>query len=70
VNLGAGPDGWEIAERARALNSKLPVVYMTGASGGDWKSKGVSNSILLAKPFTPDQIVRTLLTMIRNARTN
>jgi two-component system, OmpR family, response regulator len=27
INLGPGPDGWEVARRARELNRELPVVY-------------------------------------------
>jgi DNA-binding response OmpR family regulator len=39
VNLGAGPDGWAVAKRARELNETLPVIYLTGASGHQWQSK-------------------------------
>jgi len=65
VNLGPGPDGWEIAERARELNSTLPVIYVTGAAGADWKTKRVANSVMLSKPFTPSQIVRALSDLLR-----
>ena len=57
VNLGPGPDGWAVARRGRELNNALPVVYVTAASGHEWKANGVPNSTLLAKPCTPDQIV-------------
>jgi CheY-like chemotaxis protein len=30
INLGRGPDGWEIARRARELIPNLPVVYISG----------------------------------------
>ena len=32
----------------------MPVIYMTGTHGDEWASKGVPNSILLAKPFAPE----------------
>jgi hypothetical protein len=32
------------------------VIYMTGASGREWKSQGVVGSILIEKPFTPGQL--------------
>jgi len=64
VNLGPGPDGWEVAERARELNRKLPVIYVAGASAADWNSRGVANSIMLTKPFTPTQIVRALFSLL------
>jgi two-component system cell cycle response regulator CpdR len=41
INLGKGPDGWEIARRARELLPNLPVVYISGHGSADWPSKGV-----------------------------
>src|SRR4051794_12723416 len=41
IRLGAGPNGWDVAQRARELVPTMPVVYMTGDSGHDWTSKGV-----------------------------
>jgi hypothetical protein len=35
----------------------LPVVYITGAAAENWAVQGVPNSILLAKPFAPAQLV-------------
>ena len=32
INLGAGPDGWEVARKARELRSGLPVVYVSAVS--------------------------------------
>src|ERR1700684_3421125 len=55
INLGDGPDGWEVAQRGRELIPTLPVVYMSGASAQEWPSKGVPHSTLLAKPFAPAQ---------------
>jgi hypothetical protein len=39
---------------------------MTGASGDDWGANGVPNSILLAKPFAPAQLV-TAVSQLLNA---
>jgi CheY-like chemotaxis protein len=49
INLGAGPDGWEVARRARQRDGGIPVVYMTGASGNEWQSKGLPGSAIIAK---------------------
>jgi CheY-like chemotaxis protein len=68
VNLGKGPDGWAIARRGRELNKELPVVYVSGASGHEWKAKGVSHSIMLAKPCKPDQIVGAISSLLKNQR--
>ena len=50
-------DGWEVAQHAREIEPGFPIVYMSGDSAADWTSKGVPNSIMLAKPFAPAQLV-------------
>lgn len=65
INLGDGTDGWEVAKRGRELTPTLPVVYMSGASGQEWPSKGVPHSTLIAKPFAPAQLI-TAISMLLN----
>jgi DNA-binding response OmpR family regulator len=57
VNLKGTLSGWELARQLRQREPTFPVVYMTGAAANDWGSQGVSNSILLQKPFAPAQLV-------------
>jgi DNA-binding response OmpR family regulator len=58
INLGHDRmEGWDVARRAREIDAKIPVVYMTGASADDWASNGVPNSILVTKPFAPAQLL-------------
>jgi DNA-binding response OmpR family regulator len=57
INLSGRLNGWDVARRARELNSDLPVIYMTGAAADQWPSHGVPNSLLLQKPFAPAQVV-------------
>jgi len=57
VNLGQGPDGWDIARRARELVEGMAVVYVGGASQQEWTSKGGPESVMIAKPCAPVQIV-------------
>ena len=57
VDLGDGPDGWEVARRARELLPGIPIIYATGDNDHEWTSKGVPQSVLIAKPFAPAQIV-------------
>ena len=64
VNLGRAPTGWDVARRARELNSTLPVIYMTGDSAHEWPSQGVPNSVVLTKPFAPAQLVTALSTLL------
>jgi len=68
INLRDSMDGWEVAKRAREIDPEFPVVYMSGAHAEDWASKGVPNSIMLAKPFAPAQLV-TAVSQLLNAGT-
>lgn len=67
VKLGPGPDGWEVAARARELAPHMPIVYMSGDSTQDWASKGVPGSVILAKPFAPAQLVTAVSALVTDA---
>jgi len=62
INLKGKMDGWEVAQHAREIEPEFPIVYMSGAAATDWTAKGVPNSIMLAEPFAPAQ----LLTAVSN----
>jgi DNA-binding response OmpR family regulator len=64
IDLGAGPNGWEVARRARELIPGVPVVYVSGASPGRWVSEGVPQSVMLSKPFAPPQVVVAISTLL------
>lgn len=64
VNLGHGPDGWEVAQKGRESIHNLPVVYVSAASDHEWLSKGVPNSIMVAKPFVPAQVVVAISSLL------
>jgi DNA-binding response OmpR family regulator len=66
INLVGSMDGWAVAERAREIDHTFPVIYMSGAHAEDWAVKGVPNSVMLAKPFAPPQLV-TALAQLLNA---
>jgi DNA-binding response OmpR family regulator len=57
IGLRGRMDGWEVAQQAREIDPAFPIIYMSGAHAEDWASKGVPNSIMLAKPFAPAQLV-------------
>jgi DNA-binding response OmpR family regulator len=68
INLGREKlDGWEVARHAREIDPAFPVVYMSGDCAEDWASVGVPNSIMLAKPFAPAQLV-TAVAQLLNGR--
>ena len=68
VSLKGTLSGWDVARQIREINPAFPVVYMTGAAADAWGSQGVPNSILLAKPFAPMQLV-TAVSNLLNAGT-
>jgi len=67
IRLGAGPDGWDVVQRARELVPTIPIVYMSGDSAQDWASKGVPKSVIIPKPFAPAQIITAVATLVNEA---
>ena len=67
IRLGPGPDGWEIGRRARELSSDMAIVYMSGDSSHEWSASGVPNSVIVAKPFVPAQILTAVTMMLNEA---
>jgi DNA-binding response OmpR family regulator len=57
IRLGTGLTGWDIARQARERRPDLPVIYITGFSEESWTARGVPNSVLVPKPFTPASIL-------------
>jgi CheY-like chemotaxis protein len=69
INFETGKiDGWDVTRHAREIDPNFPVVYMSGKDADDWASKGVPNSIMLAKPFAPAQLV-TAVSQLLNVGT-
>ncbi len=64
VNLGAEMDGWRVAQRARELKPNIPIVYTTGFASRDWTARGVPNSIVVQKPFSVDEIVAAIWSLL------
>lgn len=68
IKLGEGPDGWQVARRARETCPRIPVVYTSGDSAHEHTANGVPDSIMVQKPFVPAQIVTAISTLL-NAST-
>jgi DNA-binding response OmpR family regulator len=58
--------GWDVARHAREVFSSIPVIYVTGHSAEEWTARGVPNSVLLAEPFVPAQLI-TAVSQLLNA---
>ena len=68
IRLSApGPDGWEIARRARELKPAIPVVYTSGDSAADWTAHGVPKSVMLQKPYAPAQLITAVSQLLNQA---
>lgn len=67
IHLESALTGWDVAEHARGLRPGLPVVYMTGFSTESWASRGVTDSVVLAKPFDPAQLISVVNALIEAA---
>ena len=65
IDLGKGPNGFDVARRARAANPRLPVVYISGAAEARFRSEGVERSEFLRKPVRPPEIVEALRRVVR-----
>lgn len=70
IQLGSGPDGWDIGRRAREVVPDMPVIYVSGGSSNDWSAKGVPDSVMVAKPFASVQLIMAVSTLITNADTH
>lgn len=64
INLGAAPNGWQIGRRARELSPGIPVIYMSGDSEHEWRAHGVVESLMLQKPFAPDELVSAMRSLL------
>ncbi|KJC52863.1 transcriptional regulator [Bradyrhizobium sp. LTSP885] len=60
-------DGWRVARGAREVDPAFPVLYITGGGGDDWPTRGVPDSALLQKPFSPDQLVAAVARLLKDA---
>lgn len=64
VSLDEGPDGWQVARRARMRFEGLPVIYMTGGRGDEWAPQHVPMGVLMLKPFYVMQMVEMVGQML------
>jgi len=69
IALASKATGWDVARHAREMNPNLPVVYVTGTEGHDWASLGVPNSVLIAKPFAPAQVLTAVSQLLNVGNT-
>jgi CheY-like chemotaxis protein len=64
IRMPGDLDGWDLAERARELRPKLPVIYASGFSATP--AREVPGGVFLTKPYT----TRVILDAVRRAGTS
>jgi DNA-binding response OmpR family regulator len=64
IRLKVGAEGWEVAKRARELAPGIAVVYVSGDSAHEWGSRGVPESVMVAKPFVAVQVITAMSTLL------
>lgn len=57
IGLGEGPDGWQVAQRARARWPDLPLIYIAGARGEARLPRHAPLGVLLLRPFPVTALV-------------
>lgn len=60
INLSVGPSGWEVASFAREIWRDIAVVYVTGDSANQWRTRGLAGSVLIEKPFSPADVAKAM----------
>jgi DNA-binding response OmpR family regulator len=65
INLGPGPNGWEVARQSRLCFPDIPVIYMSGEGLHAWTTDGVPNSAIVSKPFRLRQLLDALSSLRR-----
>ena len=60
LDLGPGPNGFEVARQARAARPDVTVVYISGHDAARHLIEGVSGSEFIAKPYRGSEVVDAL----------
>lgn len=65
IRLPGAMDGWQLAEAARAMNPRLPVIYATGYSPET--PRIVPGGVFLRKPYLPSKVIEALEKLLESA---
>ncbi|MDP3174967.1 MAG: response regulator [Phenylobacterium sp.] len=69
IDLGPGPDGFDLARHARAAYPHLPVVYISGSAAKRHAAEGVEGSIFISKPLGSRDMIAAVESSITHAET-
>lgn len=60
IDLGGGPDGYELARHAREALAELGVIYISGRGSQRFENEKVAGSRFIPKPFVANDLIRAL----------
>jgi DNA-binding response OmpR family regulator len=64
IGLCGAIGGWDVADLARTITLRLPVIYVTGADADQFAARGVPGSLLVAKPFDWDDVLGSVVKLL------
>jgi CheY-like chemotaxis protein len=60
IDLGGGPDGYELARHAREDKADLGVIYISGRAGPRFDAEKVDGARFIPKPFVAGDLIKAL----------
>lgn len=60
IELGTGPNGFDVASRFRTDNPHLPVVFISATAWASQRAEQIERSEFIQKPHQPSEIVDAL----------
>jgi CheY-like chemotaxis protein len=67
IGLGGPIGGWDVADLARAITPGMAVIYITGEDGGQFETRSVPGSLMVAKPFVWNAVLSSLVKLTESA---
>lgn len=67
VNLGAGPNGYELAEQIRERRPSVPILFISGDDAAPHVARSLGRAGVLAKPFAAGQARAALAALLGGA---
>lgn len=64
VDLGAGPNGIELADQLRALRPEIAVIFITGRAASLFGRRLLGREAVLPKPFEGSELSHLVRTMV------
>lgn len=64
IRLRSTMSGWDLALIARERQGDFPIVYVSGDSAHEHRTFGVSDSVMVQKPFASSQIVSVMSALL------